>query len=56
MTMPNWDNPFPTFVVGSLPRPEWVRELIEQHAYEEVSARHDLAGINRIAIGKKPGL
>ena len=26
---PPLDVPFPTFVVGSLPRPQWVRELIE---------------------------
>jgi len=33
---------------------EAVSELLEQNAYEDVSARRDLAGINRIAIGKKP--
>ena len=32
-----------------------VRELLEQNAYEDVSVRRDLAGIDRIAIGKKPG-
>lgn len=37
MTMPHWMNPFPTFVVGSLPRPVWVRELIEQRKRGEIS-------------------
>ncbi|MDK1022376.1 MAG: peptide chain release factor N(5)-glutamine methyltransferase [Candidatus Hydrogenedentes bacterium] len=34
---------------------ETVRELLEQNGYEEISARRDLAGIDRIAMGKKPG-
>ena len=29
---------FPTFVVGSLPRPVWIRELIERRKRGEVSA------------------
>lgn len=34
---------------------ETARELLEQNVYQDVSARRDLAGIDRIAIGKKPG-
>ncbi len=33
---------------------EQVRQLLKQNAYENLSARQDLAGIDRIAIGKKP--
>ena len=29
MPDPNDNTPFPTLVVGSLPRPQWVRDLIE---------------------------
>ena len=36
MTEPHWKNKFPTFVVGSLPRPEWVRELIEQRKRSDI--------------------
>ena len=31
-----------------------VRELLQEGGYENVSARRDLAGIDRIAIGRKP--
>ncbi len=30
-------NPFPTFVVGSLPRPQWVRDLIEDRKAGRIS-------------------
>lgn len=31
---------FPTMVVGSLPRPQWVRDLIEDRKAGHVSAQH----------------
>jgi methionine synthase II (cobalamin-independent) len=34
---PTVDVPFPTFVVGSLPRPQWVRELIEDRKRGDLS-------------------
>ena len=37
MTMPLWAIQFPTCGVGSLPRPVWVRELIEQRKRGEIS-------------------
>ena len=36
VTLP-MDLPFPTFVVGSLPRPQWVRELIEDRKRGDLS-------------------
>lgn len=31
------ENPFPTFVVGSLPRPQWVRDLVEDRKAGRIS-------------------
>ena len=31
-------HPFPTFVVGSLPRPAWIRELIEDRKTGDIDA------------------
>ena len=37
MTPVPWNTLFPTFVVGSLPRPQWVRELIEMRKTGDIS-------------------
>jgi len=38
--MMNFDRMFPTMVIGSLPRPRWVLDLIEARE-QEVISEHD---------------
>ena len=53
--------PFTTFVVGSLPRPEWLRELIEERkngsiTYEEADALLDDAVPSAIRLQERAGI
>ena len=58
---PPLDVPFPTFVVGSLPRPQWVRELIEDRKRGDLSedaaqALLDDAVLSAIRLQERAGL
>jgi len=53
--------PFATFVVGSLPRPQWLRELIEERksgsiTYEEADALLDDAVPSAIRLQERAGI
>ena len=53
--------PFTTFVVGSLPRPQWLRELIEERksgsiTYEDADALLDDAVPSAIRLQERAGI